>query len=146
MKRLELIQDKIYQSLEEKCYGIKKQQAYHHLFSVSTISIMLSNKRKLDNELAGIIGLLHDYSTYLLHNNFDHAIRSSNLANEMLTKTNLFSEKEINIIITAIKNHSNKDKVDDEYSELIKDADLLYLATYDPEVILSEAKLKRLNK
>lgn len=38
-------------------------------------------------------------------------------------------------IVTAIKNHSNKERIDDKYSELIKNADLLIQYLNDPEAL-----------
>ena len=57
-----------------------------------------------------------------------------------------FSANEIDTIVTAIKNHSNKERIDDKYSELIKNADLLIQYLNDPEALLTSEKQKRINR
>ena len=80
-----------------------------------------------------------------MNSSFDHANRSSLIASELLKKDELFSANEIDTIVTAIKNHSNKERIDDKYSELIKNADLLIQYLNDPEALLTSEKQKRIN-
>ncbi|MFV0393097.1 MAG: HD domain-containing protein [Coprobacillaceae bacterium] len=134
-----------YRNIEEKCYGIKKLDGYQHLYSVSTLCIQLAKKRNLNIELSAIIGVLHDYSTYYTGSSFDHANRSAMLANELLEKSELLNIEEITLVTTAIKNHSNKDVIDDEYSELIKDADIWYRYLYEPTMTFDMHKQKRID-
>lgn len=47
------------------------------------------------------------------------------IAKDFLMQSGLFTEEEISIITSAIANHSHKEREDDAYSELIKDADVL---------------------
>lgn len=145
MNRLDLVKDKLYENLESKCYGYKKKQAYDHLFGVSSICGLLASKRNLDIETAMIIGLLHDYSTYILSSSFDHANRSSMLSKKLLEDLN-FNKEDINIITAAIYNHSFKDEVHDEYSELIKDADTLHQYLSQKGTIFKESYNKRLKQ
>lgn len=145
MNKLDIIKDCLYKNLESKCYGYKKKNAYDHLFGVSSICTLLAHQRHLDIELSAIIGLLHDYSTYITGTSFDHAYRSSMMVKQLLNDLN-FDEKEISIIVEAIKNHSDKDKIHDEYSELIKDADVLHQHFSQIDAVLSDDYNQRLAK
>lgn len=146
MNRYEIIKDQVYQILNTDCFGNKRKQGLEHLFSVSALSQLLAKQSNLDIELAATIGILHDIATYKLNSSFDHANRSSLIAKDLLSQDNLFQDNEIEIIINAIKNHSNKEKIDDQYSELIKNADLLVQYLKEPEAIFSKEKQKRLLK
>ena len=109
------------------------------------MACLLAKLKSLDLELAAIIGICHDLATYKFKSSFDHANRSSMLAREILADSNLFNHDEIILITTAIKNHSFKDRIDDEYSELIKDADLLVQSLNEPNAFFSKEKQHRLN-
>jgi HD superfamily phosphodiesterase len=111
--------------LEEKSSGFYKRKITAHMFEVETLSILLARKRKLNEEYAAIIGLLHDLSIAIDCNDFNHAARSASIAKKMLEEHGGFKNDEITLITTAIANHSTKDVVQDPYSELIKDADVL---------------------
>ena len=56
-----------------------------------------------------------------------------------------FNEEEKNIITNAIKNHSDKERIDDVYSEILKDADVLAQYLAEPDIILKASYQKRLN-
>ena len=121
-----------------------KNNGLEHSANVANMAL-LAKLKNLDLELAAIIGICHDLATYRFKSSFDHANRSSMLAREILTNSNLFNHDEIILITTAIKNHSFKDRIDDEYSELIKDADLIVQYLNEPNVSFSKEKQRRLN-
>lgn len=146
MNQLQTIKDILYKDLEDKCFGYKKKNAYDHLFGVSSLCGILALKRNLDIEIACIIGLLHDYSTYITGTSFDHANRSALMVKKILENSNLFTIEEINIIVTAIKNHSSKDQIDDDYSELIKDADAMHQYLQEKDKVFSNDYQNRINK
>ena len=50
------------------------------------------------------------------------------------------------IIQQAIAKHSEKDKMDDVYSEILKDADVLAQYFAEPDIVMSDANQKRLKK
>ncbi len=122
-----------------------KNNGLEHSANVANMAFLLAKLKNLDLELAAIIGICHDLATYRFKSGFDHANRSSMLAREILTNSNLFNHDEIILITTAIKNHSFKDRIDDEYSELIKDADLIVQYLNEPNVSFSKEKQRRLN-
>ena len=134
MKRYTVVKEQFFKSLEKSTAGIYKQKAYFHSIQVSQICMMLARERDLDVELSAIIGLFHDYSQFIRLSSFNHAKYSSEMVLELL-KQYPFTDEEINIIVDAIKNHSDKDVKHDNYSELIKDADLLVKYYDDPSTI-----------
>lgn len=146
MNRYEVIKDEVYQILTTNCFASKRKNAFEHLFSVTAMIQYLAKIRHLDLELASIIGILHDLATYKFNSSFDHANRSAIIARDLMERTNLFTANEIELIFVAIKNHSNKKQIDDNYSELIKDADILVQYLNEPEALLSPEKKQRVDK
>jgi len=96
-----------------------------HMHAVSKFSAMLALKRNLNPEIATIIGLLHDIHTLITDDHIDHAALGAIKAAEILNELNIVTAEESEIICNAVKNHSSKGAVDDAYSELVKDADVL---------------------
>lgn len=146
MKRYLEIEKQVYQELEKNCFGNKKRNGYRHLFGVSQLCLLYSKQFDLDQELCAIMGLLHDYSVYKNNTSFNHAFLSSELAQKMLEETLLFDEKEIEIIVEAIKNHSTKNQRYDPYSELLKMCDVVETFLHEPEMILDSNKKYYLEK
>ena len=144
MNRYYVIKDEVYHILNTDCSKSNRQEAIEHLSNVANMAVFLAKMEKLDLELAAIIGILHDLAAYKFNSHFDHANRSSMLAKNILTNSKLFTNDEIILIVTAIKNHSFKEKKDDDYSELIKNADLLVQHLNDPNAIFSIDKQLRL--
>ncbi len=134
-----------YQNIEEKCYGIYKEKAFFHSLQVCSLCKKMALEQHLDLEIAGIMGLFHDYSQFIYHSSFQHAQHSATLLEDLLNKTSLDSSKQ-HIILTAIKNHSNKERTDDIYSELLKDADVLAQYLEEPDMVMKESYQYRLKK
>ena len=145
MKRYTMLKEQFFKTLEKSTAGIYKQKAYFHSIQVTQICMMLAKERNLDIELCAIIGLFHDYSQFIRLSSFNHAKYSSEMTLELLEQYP-FTKEEINIIITAIKNHSDKEITHDAYSELIKDADLLVKYYDDPSSVFKTYEEKRIKK
>lgn len=141
MNRYLLIQDEALKLLEDQSYGFYKRRTLSHMFQVETLCVMLARIRHLNQELAAICGLLHDLSIGIDCNDFAHAQRSSAIAQQLMTESQQFSDEEITIVVQAIAHHSNKEQTDDDYSEIIKDSDVLS-HLYNGE-ILKPAEEKR---
>ena len=124
----------------------KKDKAIVIYLVVLTLCIAYSQYVQLDCELCAIMGLLHDYSVYKNNTSFNHAQLSSELARKMLEESLLFENEEIDIIVQAIKNHSTKNKVHDQYSELLKMCDVLETYYHDPDCIFDEYHQKYIEK
>lgn len=146
MDRLELIRmeaDKIIQKLANE---ENRKFAYLHSYGVSQCAIYLATVRKLDIELAGIAGMLHDIAIYAENCPHKvHAQRSAVLAKSILESTNLFKEDEIIAVTSAIAIHSNKlSRTDSRFAEMLKDSDVLQHYLYNPNIELSEKDRYRL--
>ena len=145
MRRYELLKDVFYQNIEDQCFGIYKQKAYFHSIQVCTLCQIYASERQLDIELASIIGLFHDYGQYIRHSSFQHAQISSEMTLKLLEDYD-FYKQEKEIISKAIRLHSDKHRIDDDYSELIKDADVMAKYYEDPDYVFKEDERKRIEK
>ena len=143
MNRYDHLKQIFFQNIESHSHGIYKQKAYFHSIQVSILCYEYALKRGLNSELAMIIGLFHDYAYYLYQSSFNHGERSSELLKPYL---NDFTNEEQNIILNAIKHHSDKDHIHDDYCELIKDMDLLIKAIEEPNYIFNQTQQKRLKE
>ena len=143
MNRYTALKEQFFKTLEKSTAGIYKQKAYFHSIQVAQICMMLAQERNLDLELSAIIGLFHDYSQFIRLSSFNHAKYSSEMVLELLNQYP-FTDEEITIIVTAIKNHSDKEMKHDVYSELIKDADLLVKYYDDPSTIFKPYEEERI--
>lgn len=115
-----------------------------HTLQVVSYAIMLSKVRKIDSQEAIIAAYFHDISTYLTHYSHNHATRSYEFAKEHLPKITSLSNKQIDRITEAIKNHSTKNSIHDALSELLKDADVL--SHYYSGTILNSEEKTRLDQ
>ncbi|MCD8028219.1 MAG: HD domain-containing protein [Erysipelotrichaceae bacterium] len=143
MNRYENLKDTFFSLIEEHCHGIYKQRAYYHSLTVCSLCQKLALENNLDIELAGVMGLFHDIAQFVNYSSFNHASRSSEMMKKYLDD---YNDEEKKIIINAIKNHSDKDKIHDIYDEILKDADVLAQYFAEPDIILKEASLQRLKK
>ena len=120
------------------------QDVYHLLGTVRCVSL-LAAKRNMDKETAVTAMLLHDISRLKDGSNVNHALKSSAMAEQILKNNGNFTKEEINLITSAIRKHVEKDKIDTDFDELIKDADLLDGYLNDEKSVSSNLK-GRLNK
>lgn len=139
----ELIINEFYHLIESKVFGDYKIKAYSHSIEVSTICMILAKKRGLDIEACQIMGLYHDISKYTSRVSKLHGTYSAQVLEELFKKYPHPLSQEI---CHAIRVHSNKDTVDDAYSECLKDADTY--ASYLEEVnqVLSQSREERVRK
>jgi uncharacterized protein len=117
-----------------------RRTAYVHLYGVAQNCSMLAIKRGLDIELSAIMGMLHDIYTYKFHYIKEHAVLGATEAESLLQRLDIFTEEEIEIIKTAINNHSDKKTKHDPYSELLKDADVLQNSLYNTSFDIKHVK------
>jgi len=115
---------------ESKTFELK------HINSCIQITRLLAMKRNLDRDLATTIAALHNLAVLDTGSYKEHAIKSGELAKELLTD---YNDEEKEIIINAIKSYSDKQIYsEDVYTELIKDADTLDCCLYDETVYNKE--------
>ena len=117
-----------------------------HAAGTARLAQLIAAKRSLNLEMAFIVGVLHDYGRILTGTKKDHAFIGSNFVKEYLSESCLFSEEEIDTLVTAIANHSLKDKKGSPFEELIKDADVLdtYFSGRKLKKPESESRLQKL--
>jgi len=130
MNRLELVKNELDTILLNQENVNVRPDGYIHLYGVAQNCSLLAIKRKLNVELSTIIGLLHDIYTYKIGYSKDHAMLGAIEAETFLRDLEIFKDEEIEIIKTAISHHSDKKIIHDDYSELLKDADVLQNSLY----------------
>ncbi|MHB1294248.1 MAG: HD domain-containing protein [Anaerolineae bacterium] len=121
----------------------ERRCAYIHLYGVAQACALLALRRGLDVELAAIAGMLHDLSAHQSMVLQDHARHSARLAEEILAQLGIATAEEIAAVSTAIRNHSDKLRVDAPLDELLKDADVLQHALYNTALPLRESNRPR---
>ncbi len=120
----------IFDSIED---ADEKRSAYIHSYGVSHCCALLAAKRGLNQELATVMGLLHDAYAYKTGVTAWHAQNGAELVRVAFkySLADLFTDDEQTIIKSAIYHHANKDIVHDEYDELLKDSDILQRLSFD---------------
>ena len=104
------------------------RNGYVHLYGVGQAAAFIAMYRghyRKYAELAEVAGMLHDISKYTDKIEENHEQRSSEQAKQILEDSKAFTNEEINLISKAIRAHRNKDCMDDEFDEILKDADEL---------------------
>lgn len=124
--------DELLLSIEDGWY---MRQYFVHLYGVSQLAFIISMNRGnslYDSELAAISGLMHDVYKLKIYEEEDHGVKGSVIARNILNEIGQFTGEEIDLICNAIANHSNKDKVDNEFDEILKDADAMHIWLRNP--------------
>ncbi len=116
-----------------------------HIYGVSKFCTILALKRNLDVELAATCGMLHDVYYMIDITGKNHDKNGAKLAEKILTDSGSYSNKEIDIVTTAIYNHCNKRGIDGLYDELLKDADVMDHCFYDNDAPIAEWEIERYN-
>ncbi len=118
-----------------------RRNGYVHLYGVADFASAIALKRghgKEYAELAYMAGLLHDYEKYRTGVGKDHARKSAKAVKELLKSCKALSEIEIETIYEAIYYHSNKEQVNTEFNEILKDADVMEHWLKEPTVQVSK--------
>lgn len=145
MNRLEEVRNVIDGLIMESTNYEERRGGFIHLYGVSNICSLLALKRELNVELCAVAGMLHDISTYESGYTLNHAELSSIMSRKILEDSGNFNAEEIDTICTSIYKHSDKDIIDAEYDELLKDADVLDHFLYNTEFQMHENERERLN-
>lgn len=121
----------------------KRNSAIVHLYGVSLAAVMIAEKRGLDPELASMAAMLHDLHAYKTGSYDDHAHKSADLARKILDELKLTSDKETEMICSAIYHHDDKQMTDSPMDEMLKDADVIHHSMNDPSKQVKEKELTR---
>ena len=145
MNRLEKVRRVVDNILIKQSNINERHCAYVHLYGVASNCSLLALKRGLNYELCAIAGILHDIYRYKSGRDIEHARLSSLEARKIMNEIKSFSDKEINIVCSAISNHSNKQEIDDLYDEVLKDADVLTHYLNNSNFLVEDKEKERLN-
>jgi HD superfamily phosphodiesterase len=146
MNRVEVLRKHIDEILLNMKDSENRRCAYLHLYGVAQSCALLALRRGEDAELATMAGMLHDIYTYKNGTSVDHAIRGALLARDILETLEIANENEIEIICGAIHNHSEKGATHCDFSELLKDADVMQHCLYNTALEIAPHEVARYEK
>mgnify|MGYP000843912860 CR=1 FL=1 len=132
MNRIEKVREYVDNILLNMSDVRERRSGYLHLYGVSQACTMIALKRGENAELATISGMLHDIYSYATMDTVEHAHKGSVMAREILNSLDMFSDGEIEMICSAIHNHSYKGKIHASFDEILIDADVLQHCLYNP--------------
>lgn len=127
MERFEQLKEKVYRFLLERRPD-QVNKAMSHMGYVAALAGLLGMRRGLNVELCQTAGYLHDTWLYL-HAPLDaaglkrHAAEGAALVPDFMGEA--YTAEEIETVRRMIFNHDFNDQIDDSYSEVLKDADML---------------------
>jgi len=128
--RLFIIQAKLLEKIAE--YGNKEIERDYplaweiiHMASCGKIGQLLASGRQIDPELAAIACSVHDYGRIVTGKQANHAQNGYQPLQAFLRECDQFTDEEIEVVVQAAQNHSNKDEIGTKMDELVKDADVL---------------------
>lgn len=113
-----------------------------HLASSARIAKDMAVERGVDPELAAIATALHDMGRIVTGKQKDHAHQGAEPARKLLEQLNLFSEEEIQLLVAAVYNHSDKDYIGTDIEEIVKDADVVDCFEFGMELPRPEQKAR----
>lgn len=143
-KRLDSVRILVQEMIVSMDSILNRQEACVQLYGVSTFTSLLAKKRGQDQELAAIIGLLHDYYFYKTGINEFSGPNSAETVRPLLRDMNIFTNEELVTILKAIFYHEDRSTVHSPYEEVLKDAYLLQLHFQNRNRVLSQQDVSRL--
>ena len=132
MNRIEQVREKVDELLLNMSDSQMRKEAYVHIYGVSQACGLLALKRDENVELAIVAGMLHDIYLYTKMDPIQHANRGAEMSRSILNSLEVFNEEEIDAICTAINHHSDKSIKHGDLDEILKDADVMQHALYNP--------------
>jgi len=143
MSRLEKVREYVDDVLLRVSDPDFRVSGYSHLYGVSLMCVLIANKRGENVELLAIAGMLHDIYTFTAMDSKGHARKGAEMAREILTSMQMFTEEEIKAICGAIRNHGGKESKHSPFDEVLIDADVLHHCFYDPQFGVFEREKER---
>lgn len=123
--------------------AIQRQEACVQLYGVSHFSALLALKRGQHQEMAAIIGLLHDYYFYKTGIQEIPGPNSAETVRPLLRDLHIFSQAEQTTILQAIFNRDDRERVHEPYDEILKDAYVLQSYFHNRNVVLKQQDADR---
>lgn len=143
MNRIEKVREYVDAVLLNMSDTAERRCAYLHLYGVSQACALIALKRGENAELATIAGMLHDIYSYARMDTKDHAHRGAIMARETLSSLQIFDDKEMETICTAIYHHSDKGAQHSAFAEVLIDADVMQHCLYNPLFDVEEKEKHR---
>lgn len=149
--RLDLVRNRVDEMLLSIADSNYRRNGYVHLYGVGFAAAIIALKRGHNTayaELANIAGILHDYISYKNRelDNDEHAHLCEPVVRKLLIDLTIFTEQEIEMICSAVYKHSDKDVIDSEFDEIIKDADVMHHWLRNPAESPFNNEIERVNK
>lgn len=146
MNRIEILRQYIDNILLNMKDVEERRCAYLHLYGVAQSCVLIALKRGENAELATMAGMLHDIYSYAKMDSKDHAHKGSVLAKEILTSLHITNDYETKVICGAIFAHIDKEIINSNFDELLKDADVLQHCLYNPTFEIKPHEKNRYEK
>ena len=129
--RLDMVRHRVDEMLLAITDDNYRRDGYVHLYGSGFAAAVIALKRGHNTEyaeFANIAGILHDYISYENRelDNHDHAHLCEPIVRKLLIDLEIFIDSEIEMICSAVYNHSDKDVIGSEFDEIIKDADIMH--------------------
>ena len=132
MNRIEKVREYVDTVLLHMSNEKEQKCGYAHLYGVSQACALIALKRGENVELATIVGMLHDIYSYSNADTKEHAHKGSAMTREILISMQCFMSDEIEMICSAIYNHSDKESKHSSFDEVLVDSDVLQHCLYNP--------------
>ena len=103
MDRLEMIRMKVDRMIQDLASKSERKFAYIHLYGTSQFATMLAVRHHVDAVVAAVAAMLHDIASYAYNvGEAEHAKKSAEIAQKLLSESDMFSKEEIKLITHAI--------------------------------------------
>ena len=146
MNRIEKVREVVDSIILSMMEDDERRYAYVHLYGVAQAAALIAEKRKENVELSIIAAMLHDLYNYLNEDAIDdHAHKGALMAKKILNDLKIFSCEEIDLVYSAIYHHSDKKIINKPFEEVLKDADVMQTAFYNPLYYTNAYKPERLD-
>ncbi|MGF6375706.1 uncharacterized protein M2140_000755 [Clostridiales Family XIII bacterium PM5-7] len=96
-----------------------------HMASSARTAWLLALERGVEPELAACAAAIHDFGRILTGKQNGHAEAGYEPVKAFLAELDMFNEEEIELMATAVRNHSSKTEVGSPIEEIVKDADVI---------------------
>jgi uncharacterized protein len=145
MDRLEQLRQVIDEIVRQNPDFEETRCGFVHLYGVSATCTILALKRGLNLELCSAAGMLHDIWSYKAAYCPEHGPLGAIEAEKILKASGTFTPEEIDVICQAIARHSDKQAIDGDMDELLKDADVFQHFLYNPSQYLAYTEQRLTN-
>jgi len=124
---------------------VELDHEYDHIREAVKHAKLLAAKRRIDPELAGVVAAMQNIGRIVTGKSEGHAEAGYVPTKQLLARLGGFTDKELELIAVAVRNHSRKAEKDGPLDELTKDADI-YTRYLQAHEFARPADLERLKR